>query len=69
VHALRLIEALETDPRLATHHRLEAVRAHVLERLGERERAAASFRAAADLTPSIIERHYLLGRAARLVSR
>ena len=32
---LRLLEALDGDPRLATHYRLSAVRAHLLEMAGE----------------------------------
>ena len=41
---LELLEALDADERLAGHHRLDAVRAHLLERAGDREAAIAYFR-------------------------
>ena len=63
---LELLKALEGDARLAEHHRLDAVRAHLLERAGEREAAIASYRRAAGRTASVPERDYLLMRAARL---
>jgi RNA polymerase sigma factor (sigma-70 family) len=66
---LARLEALAADPRLAAHHRLDAVRAHLLERRGEgadRAAAIAAFRAAAAKTTSIPERDYLVRRAARL---
>ena len=44
---LELLEALDADERLAGHHRLDAVRAHLLERAGDREAAIAHFRKAA----------------------
>jgi len=60
----RLTE-LERDPRLADHHRLFAVRAHLLERLGDREGAIDHYQRAAARTTSTAERDYLLARAAR----
>src|SRR5262252_8744141 len=36
---LQLLKALDTDPRLASHYRLEAVRAHLLEKMGDQEAA------------------------------
>jgi predicted RNA polymerase sigma factor len=63
---LARLEALANDPRLATHHRLDAVRAHLLERAGEHEAAIAHFRRAAARTDSLPERDYLLSQAARL---
>ncbi|CAM3477030.1 RNA polymerase sigma factor [Occultella aeris] len=54
-------QALSDDP-LVTH-RVHAVRAHLLEQLGEVQRARAEFRAAANLTTNDIERRYLLRRA------
>jgi predicted RNA polymerase sigma factor len=63
---LRWLEVLSEDPRLARHHRLAAVRAHLLEMSGDREGAAAAYRAAAAATGSPAERHYLLRRASRL---
>ena len=60
------LEALVADPRLAGHHRLDAVRAHLLERSGDRAGAIACFRRAADRTGSTAERNYLMLQAARL---
>ncbi len=65
---LRLVDELAADPRLAEHHRLEAVRAHLLERAGERAAAVAHYLRAAERTASIPERNYLLTKAARLRS-
>jgi RNA polymerase sigma factor (sigma-70 family) len=64
---LALLEAL--DERLAGHHRLDAVRAHLLEMDGDREAAIAHYRTAAGRTTSLAERQYLLTRAARLIAR
>jgi predicted RNA polymerase sigma factor len=63
---LARLDILAADPRLAGHHRLDAVRAHLLERAGDREQAVALFRRAADRTSSTAERNYLLSHAARL---
>jgi predicted RNA polymerase sigma factor len=63
---LRRLKSLDTDPRLAGHHRLDAVRAHLLEMAGDRDAALRCFRAAAERTASAAERNYLLTRAARL---
>jgi RNA polymerase sigma factor (sigma-70 family) len=52
--------------RLPGHHRLDAVRAHLLEMAGEVEGAIAHYRTAAGRTTSLAERGYLIGRAARL---
>ena len=65
---LKLIEALDGDPRLAGHYRLDAVRAHLHERAGDPVRALAHYRAAAEGTTSIPERNYLLTKAARLTA-
>jgi RNA polymerase sigma factor (sigma-70 family) len=64
---LKAVEALAGDRRIAGHFRIEAVRAHLLERLGDRDGAMASYRAAAAKTASIPERNYLLMRASRLM--
>ncbi len=50
------------DRRMATHHRLLAVRAHLRNLAGDRVGAEADFRAAARRTNSTPERHYLLGK-------
>ena len=47
---------------------LELVALHLLERSGDRERAIAHYRAAAERTASIPERDYLVSRAARLTA-
>jgi predicted RNA polymerase sigma factor len=60
------LAAIETDERLRRHHRVEAVRGHMLELAGDRTDAAAAYRAAARLTTSLSERRYLEGRAAGL---
>jgi RNA polymerase sigma factor (sigma-70 family) len=52
--------------RLAGHHRLDAVRGHLREMLGETDAAIAHYRSAAAHTLSAPERQYLLTKAARL---
>jgi RNA polymerase sigma factor (sigma-70 family) len=63
---LERLQALDADGRLAGHHRVDAVRAHLLEMAGDREAAAAHYRAAAGKTANEPEQRYLLARAARL---
>ena len=63
---LALLAPLEHDERLRGHHRLAAVRAHLLEGVGERDAAVALYREAASKTTSLPERNYLLKKAARL---
>jgi len=63
---LARLEALDADVRLSGHHRLPAVRAHLLERAGQREAAIAHYRTAAERATSTPERTYLLTQAARL---
>jgi len=63
---LALLGTLETDDRMANNHRLEAVRAHLLELAGEVVGARDSYRRAARMTASIPEQRYLALRAARL---
>ncbi|MGA3047111.1 MAG: sigma-70 family RNA polymerase sigma factor [Terracidiphilus sp.] len=63
---LHLLESLDNDDRLAEHHRLDAVRAHLYEMLGDRETAIRHYRAAAARTTSIPEQNYLMTQAARL---
>jgi RNA polymerase sigma factor (sigma-70 family) len=65
---LELLDALKADARLADHHRLDAVRAHLLELAGDRQGAIGHYRAAAGKTGSLQERNYLLTQAARLSS-
>jgi predicted RNA polymerase sigma factor len=66
---LEMLDALQGDARLAGTHRLDAVRAHLLERAGDAEAAIAHYRAAARRTASLPERDYLTAKAARLASR
>jgi len=66
---LALLEKLDRDPRIRDHHRLDAVRGHLLERSGEIEAALTCYEAAADKTASIPERDYLLLRIGRLRGR
>jgi RNA polymerase sigma factor (sigma-70 family) len=63
---LTLLATLEDDDRLAGHHRLSAVRAHLLELAGDRQGAREAFGEAARRTASIPEQRYLEGRAAAL---
>jgi len=63
---LQLLRALQSDARLASHYRLAAVRAHLLERTGDYEAAVKHYRVAAARTASIPERNYLIMQAARL---
>jgi RNA polymerase sigma factor (sigma-70 family) len=63
---LELLRVLDSDERLAGHHRLDAVRAHLLEMAGDAETAIKHYRIAAGRTTSIPERNYLLTQAARL---
>ena len=63
---LSQLAAAEADPALAVHHRLDAVRAHLLELAGDRAAAEESYRLAARRTLSAPERRYLESRAALL---
>ncbi|HEY5934781.1 MAG TPA: DUF6596 domain-containing protein, partial [Kofleriaceae bacterium] len=63
---LAAIDAVATDPRLANNHRVDAARAHLLERAGEPTAAIELYRRAASRTASTPERDYLLLHAARL---
>jgi len=53
-------------PRLGGHHRLDAVRAHLLEMSGDQAAALAAYLHAAARTTSLAERDFLNRRAARL---
>ncbi|MFI1441018.1 RNA polymerase sigma factor [Streptomyces fructofermentans] len=61
------LDALEAESaELAANHRLDAVRAHRLERAGDTEAARAAYESAAGRTLSLPEQRYLRSRAARL---
>jgi RNA polymerase sigma factor (sigma-70 family) len=66
---LRQLAAAEASPGLAGHHRVDAVRAHLLELAGDTEAARASYQLAARRTLSLAERRYLTSRATRLADR
>jgi RNA polymerase sigma factor (sigma-70 family) len=61
------LAAAESDPALADHYRVAAVRGHLLDMTGDIQAAAEQYRLAARRTLSLPERHYLESRAARLV--
>jgi RNA polymerase sigma factor (sigma-70 family) len=63
---LELLATLDGDERMATQHRLDAVRAHLLELAGDDVAARALYRSAARRTTSLPERRYLQSRAERL---
>ena len=63
---LELLRTLDTDARLSGHYRLDGVRAHLLEMLGDYENAIKHYRIAASRTTSIPEQSYLMTQAARL---
>ncbi|MEU7835600.1 DUF6596 domain-containing protein [Nonomuraea sp. NPDC049129] len=63
---LALLATLDSDERMAGHHRLLSVRAHLLEKAGDTAGAYEHFRLAAKSTASIAEQRYLESRAGRL---
>ncbi len=63
---LERLAAAEADPALAGHHRVHAVRAHLLDMAGDRAAARAQYQIAARCTLSVPERRYLELRAAQL---
>ncbi|MBU2670118.1 sigma-70 family RNA polymerase sigma factor [Actinoplanes bogorensis] len=63
---LRALDEAAGDPALAGHHRVAAVRAHLLERAGDLDAAREEYLRAARLTLSLPERRYLESRAAGL---
>jgi RNA polymerase sigma factor (sigma-70 family) len=65
---LRQVEAIAQDTRLKGHYRVDAVRAHLYERMGRHDLALEHYRRAAEGTASLPERNYLLSKAARLSS-
>jgi predicted RNA polymerase sigma factor len=63
---LAILSTLEGDDRMAGHHRLLSVRAHLLERNGDLAGAYDHYRRAARATASLAEQRYLESRASRL---
>jgi predicted RNA polymerase sigma factor len=66
---LELVAAVKTDKRLADHHRLHAVEAHLREMIGENETAVSLYRTAAAKAANECERNYLLLQASRLAKQ
>jgi RNA polymerase sigma factor (sigma-70 family) len=64
--ALGELARVADDPALAGHHRVPAVRAHLLEMAGDLPAAREEYRTAARRTFSLPEQRYLQSRAARL---
>jgi predicted RNA polymerase sigma factor len=64
--AVALAQLTEAERELAGHHRVAAVRAHLLEMAGDRAAAREAYQQAARLTLSVPEQRYLESRAARL---
>lgn len=64
--ALEQLSAAQAEPALAGHHRVDAVRAHLLDLAGDREAARNYYRLAARRTLSVPEQRYLESRAAQL---
>jgi len=67
--ALALLATLDDDDRIKDHHRLYAVRGHLLEDAGKLDAARAAYVEAAQRTTSQTERRYLEQRARRLPER
>jgi RNA polymerase sigma factor (sigma-70 family) len=63
---LNLLSALDKDARMAKHHRLDAVRAHLLEQAGDLPAAKVAYQQAAKRTNSIPEQRYLEAKASRI---
>jgi RNA polymerase sigma factor (sigma-70 family) len=63
---LALLDEVADDRRLATHHRVPAVRAHLLERAGRLDEAREAYLEAARRTTSLPERRHLEAKAAAL---
>ncbi|MFE9748162.1 RNA polymerase sigma factor [Saccharothrix saharensis] len=61
--ALARLDDAATDPALAGHHRVDAVRAHLLDLAGDHDAARAHYARAARATLSLPERRYLEHRA------
>jgi RNA polymerase sigma factor (sigma-70 family) len=65
---LALLDRLDRDERMAATHRVDAVRAHLLEMAGDTAAAISHYRRAAQRTTSTPERDYLLTQASRLAN-
>ncbi len=65
---LALLDELQADERIAADHRLHAVRAHLLEMVGQRGAARDAYQAAARRATNLAQQRYLHARAARLAA-
>ena len=65
VAGLTMLEPLRQDRQMQRHHRLHAVRGHLLELAGRGEEARDAYATAARLATSIPEQRYLNAKAAR----
>jgi len=65
---LGLLGKLEADERIADDHRLHAVRAHLLEEVGDHAAARETYLTAAHRATSLPQQRYLYARAARLAN-
>ena len=63
---LDLLATLDGDERMARHHRLLSVRAHLLEQAGDQDQAYQLYRRAARATASLAEQRHLQSRASRV---
>jgi RNA polymerase sigma factor (sigma-70 family) len=63
---LERLQPLDSDERFRGHYRLDAVRGHLFEMLGDFARAVEHYRTAAKKTTSLPEQNYLMTQAARL---
>jgi predicted RNA polymerase sigma factor len=69
VHAprtgLRQLADAATDPALAGHYRVDAIRAHLLDMAGDHDAAHTHYKLAARRTLSLPEQRHLESRAGR----
>ncbi|ACU77481.1 putative RNA polymerase, sigma-24 subunit, ECF subfamily [Catenulispora acidiphila DSM 44928] len=63
---LAVLATLDSDERMAKHHRLLSVRAHLLEMAGDTDAAYENYRRAAKATASLAEQRHLESRAKKL---
>ncbi|MGW5202694.1 hypothetical protein [Streptomyces spiralis] len=66
---LELLAPPASDKRMASHHRLHAARAHLLERAGDHVAATAAYREAARRATNALERRYLTTKASQRLIR
>jgi len=66
MRGLERLRALDNNESLSGHYRLDAVRAHLFEMLGDFNKAVQHYRIAASRTTNLPEQNYLMTQAARL---